>query len=148
MGTTSLAGVGTGRGASARKGHTMHESTTRSAAAVLCAAVLARSLSLGTAGMAHASSSIGGGQYTCTSQTYRWVEIRSEATGRVNHKEGVTVLNSWQNGSTYKWRNSVVGKSTVPSWQAYLTGIGGNIRQASVGCAAQVRCQSGRARTN
>lgn len=99
----------------------------------LGAVVLAGGLIMGSATAASAAPSIGGGTVTCQFLTQQ-VSITSSASGRVNHKEGVTVLGSWNNGSTPVWRQSNTNKSSIPSWSAYLTGTGGNVYQASASC--------------
>lgn len=79
-----------------------------------------------------AASAASGGVVNCGALK---VNVQSNASGRINHKEGVTVLGSWNNGGSYVYRNSSSGKKSVPSWSAYLSGVGGNILWGNTHCA-------------
>lgn len=100
----------------------------RGSTAVLLTAALASGIVLGTA---TAASAVGGGVVSCSPKK---VSVQSNSSGRINHKEGVTVLGSWNNGSTFIYRNSKSGKTSVPSWEAFLSGSGGSILWASTHC--------------
>ena len=87
---------------------------------------------VGSAAPASAQTTpIEGGTYDCN---WGWVGLTSKATGKINHKEGVTVWNSWNNGSTYTVRQTKTTKHIVPSYKIYLTGVGGDISYGYVGC--------------
>ena len=89
-------------------------------------------LEFASATVASAAESISGGAKTCSNGTF--TTVASTAKGVINHKDGVTVRNSWNNGSTYQSRSSIAA-ATIPNWSAYITGIGGDVSSASAYCA-------------
>ncbi len=99
------------------------------AATVLCLAV---ALIAGSSTAAQAAPSISGGSYSCGVGTM--TTIASNGKGRINHQTGVTVWNSWNNGSTYQWRYSATQPS-ISDWRAFTTGVGGDVASAFVYCA-------------
>lgn len=101
--------------------------------ATVATASLALGLAIVPAQWASAASSISGGVYSCASQIQR-VQLSSHASGTVNHKEGVTVTGVFTNGNVTKYNNSNTRKRSIPNWQVYLTGVGGNVISAAPFC--------------
>lgn len=101
-------------------------------ASVMVGFLVISGLTFGVASPASADPYIDGGVVTCSAITP--VKIQSNASGRINHREGVTTLDSWNNGGAYVWRQSNTGKASIPNWRAWVTGSGGDVYSARAYC--------------
>ena len=101
----------------------------------IIAAALALGVGLAVAPALGASAAdhISGGVVNCSGSVPK-VQINSHAYGRINHAASGIVYNSWNNGSTYQYRFTYTGKPTANGWNAYITGVGGNVDYANAVC--------------